>query len=238
MTPTPRTARPATTWRLVVPVQQAERAKTRLVAPEGVDKVDLARAIAADTLAAVCRALPPADVVVVTSDPVGAALAAGLGARVVPDPGGGLNAAISAGLEVAVEDAGDRADRGSTLPAGSGTGAGGRGVAVLLGDLPCLRPEDLLAALDACARREHAVVPDAEGTGTVLLAARDGAPVPRFGRGSAARHARTAEVLELDLPRLRRDVDTTADLRDAIRLGTGARTARLLTPPDAEGSSA
>ncbi|WP_130014873.1 NTP transferase domain-containing protein [Serinicoccus sediminis] len=245
MTPTPRTPRPATTWRLVVPVQRAERAKTRLVAPEGVDRVDLARAIAADTLDAVCRALPPADVVVVTSDPVGAELAAGLGARVVGDPGGGLNAAIGAGLEVAAQGGADRAprvDRAGRAPARpaevAATPDGAWGVGVLLGDLPCLRPEDLLAALDICARHERAVVPDAEGTGTVLLTARDAAPAPLFGRGSAARHARTAEVLGLDLPRLRRDVDTTADLRDAIRLGTGARTARLLTPPDAEGSSA
>ncbi|WP_202978363.1 hypothetical protein [Serinicoccus chungangensis] len=89
MSPIPRVSRPATRWRLVVPVQRAERAKTRLVAPEGVGKVALARAIAADTLDAVCRALTPGDVVVVTSDRAGAALAAGLGARVVDDPGAG-----------------------------------------------------------------------------------------------------------------------------------------------------
>ena len=214
MSPIPRVPRPATRWRLVVPVQRAERAKTRLVAPEGVGKVALARAIAADTLDAVCRALPPGDVVVVTSDRAGAALAAGLGARVVDDPGGGLNAAVAAGLEAAER---------------SRTG----GLGVLLGDLPCLQPADLVTALEACARHERAVVPDADGTGTVLLTSVGGVPEPRFGAGSAARHAATAELLELDLPRLRRDVDTTADLGDAVRLGIGPRTTAAL---GAEGS--
>ncbi|KUG51614.1 hypothetical protein AVL62_09880 [Serinicoccus chungangensis] len=217
MTPTPRAPRPATRWRLVVPLQQAERAKTRLVAPEGVDRVALARAIAADTLEAVCRALPPGDVVVVTSDEAGAARAAALCAQVVDDPGGGLNAAIRAGLEVA----GDPGD-------GTAGGAGARGLAVLLGDLPCLRPADLVAALDVCAGHPRAVVPDADGSGTVLLTSVDADLEPRFGAGSAARHARTAARLGLDLPRLRRDVDTSADLGDAIHLGLGPRTTAAL----------
>ncbi|WP_298887894.1 2-phospho-L-lactate guanylyltransferase [uncultured Serinicoccus sp.] len=217
MTPTPRVPRPATRWRLVVPLQRAERAKTRLVAPEGVGRVALARAIAADTLESVCRALPQGDVVVVTSDEAGAARAAALGARVVDDPGGGLNAAIRAGLQVAATPGGEAVG-----------GTGPPGLAVLLGDLPCLQPADLVAALDVCARHPRAVVPDADGSGTVLLTSVDADLVPRFGAGSAARHARTAARLALDLPRLRRDVDTTADLGDAIRLGLGPRTSAAL----------
>ncbi|WP_298750941.1 2-phospho-L-lactate guanylyltransferase [uncultured Serinicoccus sp.] len=229
MTPTPRVPPPATRWRLVVPLQRAERAKTRLVAPEGVGRVALARAIAADTLEAVCRALPPGDVVVVTSDPAGAARAAALGARVVEDPGGGLNAAIRAGLVVAAAPGGE-------VPGAERTGPHGLGV--LLGDLPCLRPADLVAALEACARHPRAVVPDADGSGTVLLTAVDADLSPRFGAGSADRHAATAARLALDLPRLRRDVDTTADLGDAVRLGLGPRTSAALAaaappPPSA-----
>lgn len=206
-------------WRLVVPVQRAERAKTRLVAPEGVSRPGLARAIAADTLTAVCRALPPRDVLVVTSDPASAALGHDLGARVVPDPGAGLDAAVRAGLEQAQQ--GEEAH-----PAGRTTDVGGpEGWAVLLGDLPCLRPDDLLHALDVCARHERAVVPDADGTGTVLLTAVGDPPVPEFGPGSAARHGSTSVVLDLALPRLRRDVDTTGDLREAVALGVGDRTA-------------
>jgi len=48
---------------------------------------------------------------------------------------------------------------------------------------------------------------------------------PAFGVGSLAEHRRRgAAVLELDLPRLRRDVDTAAELRTALAWGCGPRT--------------
>ncbi len=111
----------------------------------------------------------------------------------------------------------------------------GRPRAVLLADLPCLRPHDLGAALDAAdaqlaAGRAAAVVPDAAGTGTVLLAQGPGPVRPtRFGPGSAAAHAADGAVrLELALPRLRRDVDTPADLEAALALGVGPATLAAL----------
>jgi 2-phospho-L-lactate guanylyltransferase len=106
---------------------------------------------------------------------------------------------------------------------------------VLLGDVPALRPEDLSVALHALqtALAAHraatmAAVPDAEGSGTVLLGARAaGDLVPAFGPDSLARHVRRGAVrLDLDLPRLRRDVDTPADLAQALSLGAGPRTTR------------
>lgn len=103
---------------------------------------------------------------------------------------------------------------------------------MLLGDLPALRAEDLVAALESCAAHPTCVVPDAEGTGTVLLTSTVGPPQPRFGPGSAARHALAATLLALDLPRLRRDVDTAADLATAMSLGVGPRTAAALGRPD------
>ena len=63
----------------------------------------------------------------------------------------------------------------------------------------------------ACAAHPAALVPDADGTGTVLLTSTTGQPDPQFGPGSAARHGEHAVRLELDLPGLRRDVDTAAD---------------------------
>ena len=103
---------------------------------------------------------------------------------------------------------------------------GGGDVAVLLGDHPALRPDELRAALDAAAAYPLAVVPDAEGTGTALLTARRGAVLaPRFGPRSAERHVDTGAVrLELDLPGLRWDVDDRAALEAAVHLGVGART--------------
>ena len=169
--------------------------------------------MAGDTLDAVCRALLPGrgSVTVVTSDPEALALAQELGAGSVADPGRGLNAAARAGLERARARLAEHA-----------------GVAVLLGDLPALRPQDLLTALAACGEHDRAVVPDADGSGTVLLTARDGIPEPEFGRGSAARHAVGATLLDLGLPRLRRDVDTADDLASAIELGVGTRTSAVL----------
>lgn len=202
-------------WRLVVPVKEAEHAKTRLQVPAPLARPLLARAIAMDTLEAVCRALRPADVLVVSSDPVVAGAAAGLGARLVTDPGEGLNAALRAGLRALPEP---------ERPAGTG---------VLLGDLPALRPRDLLTALDLCAGHERAVVPDLDGTGTVLLTAGPGrVPQPRFGAGSAARHTAGATRLEPDLPRLRTDVDDAASLAAAVALGVGRHTARVLARAD------
>ena len=204
---------PSIRWRIVVPVKEARLAKTRLHTPAPLSRPELARAIALDTLEAVCRALPPADVVTVTSDEVVAATLAGLGVVVIPDPGTGLNGAINAGLAAATR----------------GPDNGTVGLAVLLGDLPALRPEDLIAALALCAAHERAFLPDLEGTGTVLLTGAPGTLLrPRFGSGSAQRHAQDAVTLTPELPRLRQDVDDLAALAAAVALGVGPRTARVL----------
>jgi 2-phospho-L-lactate guanylyltransferase len=72
-------------------------------------------------------------------------------------------------------------------------------------------------------------VPDAQGTGTTLLTAVDAELQPRFGPGSAEAHlAGGAVALTGRWPGLIRDVDTEADLRVALRLGTGPRTAAVL----------
>jgi 2-phospho-L-lactate guanylyltransferase len=170
--------------------------------------------MAMDCLEAVLACPSVARVVVVSGDDDTRAAASGLGADVVTDPpgGGGLGAAVRAGLASV------------TGPA-----------AVLLPDLPCLRPQDLTHALEkvsealACGA-SSAFVPDADGVGTVLLAGP--APDllrPRFGGASASAHqADGATRLDLDLPRLRRDVDTPDALRRALELRVGRRTAATL----------
>ncbi|MDP9408525.1 MAG: 2-phospho-L-lactate guanylyltransferase, partial [Actinomycetota bacterium] len=67
-------------------------------------------------------------------------------------------------------------------------------------------------------------------TGTVLLTAGPGVALePTYGEGSLARHvALGAARLELDTPGLRRDVDTPADLAEAVGLGLGPATLALL----------
>ncbi|WP_405112806.1 2-phospho-L-lactate guanylyltransferase [Micromonospora sp. NBC_01405] len=203
------------TWTVVVPVKRLGAAKSRLRgALPGVPHEGLALALAADTVAAV-RACPAvAAVLVVTDDPLVAAMAGAAGGRAVPDaPDAGLNAAFRHGAEVA-------------------TAGGGVWVAGLTADLPALRPAELAAALDAVTAGPAGVrrfVTDAPGSGTVLLAAPPGVPLdPRFGVGSAAAHLASGAVpLTGEWPTLRRDVDTAADLAAAARLGLGPRTAAL-----------
>ena len=100
---------------------------------------------------------------------------------------------------------------------------------ILLGDLPALAPSELTDALGSCAAHPRSVVPDAAGTGTVLLTGqRPDQLRPRFGPGSAAAHSEVAQRLDLRLPGLRTDVDDDAGLRTASSLGLGDRTRALL----------
>jgi 2-phospho-L-lactate guanylyltransferase len=88
-------------------------------------------------------------------------------------------------------------------------------------------PQDLAAASRG-ARGGRAFVADSAGTGTTLLAAASPAALsPSYGPGSRARHLDGGAVELTGPPALRRDVDTPDDLRDALRLGVGTRTAAV-----------
>ncbi|WP_030164455.1 2-phospho-L-lactate guanylyltransferase [Spirillospora albida] len=204
---------PRLPWSLVVPVKVLARAKTRMSAAAGPYRADLALAVAADTVAAALACDRVQNVIVVTDDPVPAAELAALGARIVPDePDAGLNPALVHG-----------AGRGRVLAPNAGVGA-------ISADLPALRPFELARVLDAAALRPEAFVPDAAGIGTTLYTALPGVPfAPAFGGGSRAAHrARGAAELLLDgIATVRRDVDTPDDLREALLLGTGPRTAEI-----------
>ena len=201
-------APPERTWSLVVPVKPAAAGKSRLAVR---DRESLARAIALDTIEAALACPAVGELVVVTSDPAVAAEASRLGARILDDAEApGLGAAIALGL------AGIPADRPR---------------AVLLGDLPALRPEDLAAALAAAAGVDLGTVRDADGEGTALVTAAPGVALePRFGVGSAAAHlgAGFAPLPVREGSTLRRDVDTVEHLAEAARLGLGPRTAATL----------
>ena len=99
-------------------------------------------------------------------------------------------------------------------------------IAVLQGDLPALRPDELSAALLAAARHRRSFVADRQGTGTSALFA-FGVPLdPRFGAGSASRHRLSGAVeLRGTWPGLSCDIDTPDDLAQAQLLGLGPATA-------------
>lgn len=218
-------------WVVVVPVKDAAVGKTRLSgALDDRSRTTLARAMALDTIAAAAACAAVGLVLVVTSDEVVArdaaeaarvaarGASAGAAVQVLPEPShatarSGLDAAAVAGVEQARRLA----------PAAP--------VAVLLGDLPALRPADLESALVLAGPHGRAMVADEPGTGTTLLTVSGAATFDsRFGAGSARAHRELGYVL-LEVPvasTLRRDIDLPADLGTLLTLRPGPRTARLL----------
>jgi 2-phospho-L-lactate guanylyltransferase len=185
------------TWSVVIPVKVLARAKSRLAGLAGPARPELALAMAADTVRAAAACPAVAAVVVVTDDPAAASVLGALGAQVVADE-------PDAGLNPAL--------------------AHGAAVAA------AIWPAELERGLRAAAQWPEAFVADAAGTGTTLYAARPGSVFrPRFGPGSATRYrdGGATEILLADVPSLRSDVDTPADLHNAISLGVGPRTAEL-----------
>jgi 2-phospho-L-lactate guanylyltransferase len=202
---------PSVLWSVIVPVKRPEVAKTRLADVAGPRRAELARAFAADTITAAIQCAEVGEVVVVTDDAQAARDAADRGAVVVDDaPEAGLNAALRHGAAAARQ----------LRP--------GAPVAALSADLPALRSAELAAALRAAAAHPTSFVGDAAGIGTTLYAVTDPAMFePMFGGRSRAAHRAggAVEIDRTDIRSVRRDVDTSVDLWDAIRLGVGVRTA-------------
>jgi 2-phospho-L-lactate/phosphoenolpyruvate guanylyltransferase len=221
-------------WTVLLPVKVLAQAKSRLAVLAGERRHELALALASDTVSAVVACPEVARVIVVTSDPVAGPRLLSLGALIVPEaprsdarrpgdhasarpnPDGSqhqLNAALIGGAAVASR----------RWP--------GTGLAALTADLPALRPAELAAALRAASDTGGAAfVADAAGLGTTMYAVVPGAQFrPMYGGASRARHAAGgAAELALDgIAGLRQDVDTPDDLRAAVALGVGPRTAEV-----------
>jgi 2-phospho-L-lactate guanylyltransferase len=198
-------------WTVLVAMKALPGAKSRLLdgAPDGPGHARLVTAIRHDTVTAAAAADGVARVVPVVDQ----AGVSELESFVQRTPG--LNAGLSEAAAWAMlrwpED----------------------GVAALVGDLPALRPAELAAALVLAAESARAYVADTQGTGTTLLTARPGARLePQFGPHSAERHLASGAA-RLDVgPGLRTDVDTTADLRSAGRVGLGRATAAVVAGPE------
>lgn len=194
-----------------MPVKRLDVAKSRLAAYGDPARRELALAFACDVVTAALGCSAVTDVLVVTDDADAATALAGLGARVVPDdPDAGLNPALAHGADLLR----------SADP--------GKGVVTVSADLPALQPVDLAQVLAAVPAGGRAFVADSAGTGTTLLAAAGAAALaPGYGRGSRARHLASGAVELTGTAALRRDVDTPADLRDAVALGVGTHTAAV-----------
>ena len=202
-------------WVVLLAVKPLALAKSRLDRP---DRSAITLAMAADTASAAAGLDSVEAVLVVSDDEQAREFLAPL-AVVVPDsPAAGLNPALVHGA----------AEAAARWPHSS--------LAVLAADLPALQPSALSAALALAAQEQRAIVADAGETGTVLLTAAHAVALePAFGAGSRTRHLRSGAIdLTPALPPgaasagLRRDVDTSADLRVAVALGVGRYTAEAL----------
>ena len=202
-------------WSVIIPVKALHAAKSRMSA--AIPPAELAFAFFEDTLAAALACPQVSEVLVATQDARIAARGRSQGCLVVRDSEHpGINAAVAwaAGHARAV-------DR----------------LAVIVSDLPCLTPEALGSVLDAAAGHPTAFLADADGTGTAMWFATDGATVrTHFGADSRASHQAAGAVDLVDAHPAsaqawtvaRRDVDTAAALDDAALLGLGEHTAAAL----------
>lgn len=199
---------PVSRYVLIVPVKPPAVGKSRL---HGVaDRRALAEAFALDTVAACLDATTVGRVLVVTDDAEFSAHLSALGASAIPD---GVADDLNGTLRQAAAEA--RRRWPDLTPA------------ALCADLPALRPGDLDEVLGRAGDGPW-FVPDAAGVGTTLYSAAYDDFDPRFGPGSRAAHADAGAREVADAaPSVRRDVDDADDLRDAIDLGVGPRTAFL-----------
>jgi 2-phospho-L-lactate guanylyltransferase len=191
---------------VLVPARALPSAKSRLTDASRDDEAHarLVRAIRADTIAAAAATAGVRQVIAVVDAP-----------GIVDGP---CFIQAEPGLNPALTQAGRWAARNWPDD----------GLAVLMGDLPALRPAELQQVLSAAARHPRAFVADAAGTGTSLLCVLPPMPLtPAFGPGSAARHGLDAVSIDAG-PGLRLDVDTADDLRTALEFGVGAATRAVL----------
>ena len=190
-------------WTLIVPIRNPKTGKSRLGLGQTV-----AEALALDTLAAVGATANVARTIVVTDDRAWTGSLPPF-AEILVQRRSGLGAAIDEAVAA----------------------AGGPQIAIMLGDLPALMPEDLAEALGQACTVSRGLVSDRHGNGSTLITALDvGTHQPAFGHGSAARH-RERGYVDLEIApdsTLRHDVDVPADLDSACRRGVGAHTLRAL----------
>lgn len=193
----------------LVPVKPPAVGKSRLRGLPDDDRRALAEAFALDTVAACLAADLVVEVLVVTDDVMFSTHLSALGAAAIPD---GVTGDLNGTLRQAAAEAHRRWPQ--LVPV------------ALCADLPALRSADLDEVLGRPTTADPWFVPDAAGVGTTLYAAAYDEFDPRFGPGSRDAHwdSGAREVRDA-APSVRRDVDDLDDLRAALTLGVGSRTA-------------
>jgi 2-phospho-L-lactate/phosphoenolpyruvate guanylyltransferase len=187
---------------ILIPCKNLDRGKSRLagcLTPRS--RRALCEFFLCRTLDVATQTVPPEQVRVVTSDPRVDAIARDYGVAVIPDRGGGLNAALEDGRRRLLAEGGGHA--GLVLPI----------------DLPRATPAELGRV--ASAAQEVVIVPDEAMTGTnVLRLGPDAFRRFRFSFGVRSCAAHSAEALRigfkavtLGAPNLAFDVDRVEQYR-------------------------
>lgn len=182
----------------LLPVKRLDRAKQRLVPHvTEAERAEIARALLDDALA-LCESATMFEWWVVSDDPAVRALAAGQGFQIAEDPGRGLNAALTSGIEAVMA-------------------AGARSVTIIPADIPLAWSGDLQDLHDTGATSDVVVVPSRDGGTNALYLSPGDVLRPRFGEFSFKAHLAEAERLGkrcsmLALPRLELDIDTIEDI--------------------------
>ena len=206
-------------WQVLIPIKRLARAKSRLALPPD-QRAAVTLAMLRDVASAVRACRYVRTVHVVTED---AGVARTVDAEHLP----AWSVAGEPGLNHELH-------RAATCLRQSGTRDG---IAVFLGDLPCLTTSVVSDLLLSAPKNRQSFLPDAAGSGTTVLLAPPRIPfAPFFGEDSADRHARIGTALDCTAERwaARQDVDTLEALDNAIRFGVGDHTRRWVSAPPAE----
>ncbi len=197
--------------RIIVPHRGLEAAKTRLATPLSPDERMVLASQLLQRVLKVCREVTD-DVVVITPSRALREIVEPSGSRLVVQRGMGLNEGLEqARFDAVVEDI-------ATL-------------AILHGDLPNLRAEDIGVLVDALPSDGSpgvAIAPDRAGTGTNGLVLRPPDVIRfQFGVGSFAKHVAEVQAAGVPLVAVNRaglafDLDTPEDLARWLELGDAA----------------
>lgn len=203
-------------WTAILPVKPWNLAKTRLGLSHD-DRVQVARAFALDALDALVGSTFVSRIVVVTAEHR-------LVGHVARVPGALVLADRPMMARDMLNPAVDLARRWGMAHAPRAP------IVVVPADLAALTPDVLDEAIARLACYERAFIPDTEGDGTTLVAARRPSRlVTLFGPRSASRHAGEGVHMVADVdPRVRRDVDRPDHVSQARHLGFAAHTAAVV----------
>lgn len=215
-----------TPFTAIVPVKQFCRSKTRL-SNDPLLRASLAKAFAQDVISAAVKSCMIESVVIVTGETHDQLF--GLDhetrlERLVPD----------VDVHVIAEQPGRKDNSLNEAlwqgAAWSRRSRPGHPVVVIPADLAAITTRALDETLAIASAVEAAHVVDVEGTGTTLLTALDARDLrSHYGTDSALRHRLAGfSALEQVDARLRRDVDTLADLQSAMTLGIGPTTREVM----------